>query len=328
LARYSHESAIFLPQPVFRLNWVIPDFLQKRLLFVTGKGGVGKTTVAIALGIRAALEGQRTIVCEVASTENASRVFGQAAVGFKEVELANDLWAISIDPEDSMKEYVLLQLKLKTMRDMLFRSRMFTYLAAATPGLNELVTIGKIWELTQLDRKVKHGRKYDLVIVDAPATGHGISFLQTPRTFANIARVGPIHSQAEALEALVTDAGQTGSVIVSLPEEMPVNETARLETELKDDIGIAVDRVIMNALYPDRFPPSARKQLKRLRKSDDPEVRAAGKAALSQTRRVAAQREQFERLEEMVSTPISTLPFIFRPEIDLQAARRLAEVIE
>ncbi len=310
------------------MNWGIPDFLEKKLLFVTGKGGVGKSTVAIALGIRAALEGRRTIVCEVASSENASRIFHQAAVGFKEVELANDLWAISIDPEDAMKEYVLLQLKVKAMRDLLFRSRIFTYFAAATPGLNELVTIGKIWELAQLDRKVKHGRKYDLVIVDAPATGHGISFLQTPRTFANIARVGPVHSQAEQLEAMVTDSEQTGSIVVSLPEEMPVNETARLESELVGDIGMTVDRVIMNALYPDRFPAGTSGAIDRLAVSEDPEVRAAGRAALSQTRRVAAQTEQFERLKKMVSAPISTLPFIFRPEIDLHAARQLAEVLE
>jgi len=94
-------------------------------------------------------------------------------------------------PDESMREYVLLQLKVRAMRDMLFRSRIFNYLAAATPGLKELVTIGKIWELAQLDRKVKSGRKYDLVIVDAPATGHGVGFLQTPRIFASIARVGP-----------------------------------------------------------------------------------------------------------------------------------------
>jgi len=294
---------------------------------VTGKGGVGKTTVAMALGIRAAMEGKRTIVCEVSATENASRLFSQAEVGFREVELANDLWAISIDPEESMREYVLLQLKVKAMRDMLFRSRMFTYLAAATPGLNELVTIGKIWELAQLDRKVKHGRKYDLVIVDAPATGHGISFLQTPRTFASIARVGPIHSQALQLEALITDHDQTGTVIVSLPEEMPVNETSRLESELTSDIGIAVDRVIMNALYPDSFTKSEVKTIGKLKKSDDPEVRAAGRAALSQAKRAAAQREQLERLRGMVEAEVSTLPYVFKPELDLKAARFLAEEI-
>ncbi|MDQ2699731.1 MAG: ArsA family ATPase [Actinomycetota bacterium] len=307
------------------LNVQILDFLEKRVLFVTGKGGVGKSTVAIALGIRAALEGKRTIVVEVSSTENASRIFRQADVGFKEIEMANDLWAISIDPEDSMREYVLLQLKVKAMRDLLFRSRMFTYLAAATPGLNELVSIGKIWELAQLDRRVKHGRKYDLVIVDAPATGHGISFLQSPRTFANIARVGPIHSQARQLQDMITDHEHTGSVIVSLPEEMPVNETANLESVLTSEVDVAVDRVIMNALYPKRYSGKDIKAIKRLRKSDEPEVRAASRAALSQCTRTSAQTEQLERLEGLVKAPISTLPFIFKPEIDLSSARRLAE---
>ena len=117
-------------------------------------------------------------------------------------------------------------------------------------------------------------------------------------------------------------------MIVSLPEEMPVNETARLEDELMSDIGMAVDQVIMNALYPDRFPSRDRKAIKRLKRSKDPEVRAGGKAALSQSRRVAAQTEQLKRLEDMVATPVSTLPFIFRPEIDLHAARQLAEEIE
>ena len=95
-----------------------------------------------------------------------------------------------------MREYLLLQLKVRAMRDLLVRSKIFTYLAAATPGLKELVAMGKVWELAQTDRKVKKARNYDLVIVDAPATGHGVGFLQTPRTFANIAKVGPVHSQA------------------------------------------------------------------------------------------------------------------------------------
>ena len=169
--------------------------LDKRLVIVTGKGGVGKSTVALALGLEAARRGKRTIVCEVSSQEHLSHVFNRAEVGYHEVEIADDLWAISIDPDESMREYVLLQVKVRAMRDLLFRSRVFTYLAAATPGLKELVTIGKIWELALDDRKVKTGRTYDLVIVDAPATGHGVGFLQTPRTFANVARVGPLDSR-------------------------------------------------------------------------------------------------------------------------------------
>src|SRR5918995_6131606 len=183
----------------------MPDLLDKRLLFVTGKGGVGKSTVAIALGVAAASRGKRAIVCEISSQENASRIFKRAEVGFHEVEVADNLWAISIDPDESLREYLLLQLKVRAMRDMLVRSRIFNYLAAATPGLKELVTIGKIWELAQPSRRVKKAREYDLVIVDAPATGHGVGFLQTPRTFAGIARVGPVHSQAKELDRFVTD---------------------------------------------------------------------------------------------------------------------------
>src|SRR5213592_1115528 len=187
----------------------VSELLDKRLVIVTGKGGVGKSTVALAMGLAAAAEGRRTIVCEVSSQEHTSHVFNRAEVGFHEVEMAENLWAISIDPDEAMREYVLLQLKVRAMRDLLFRSRIFNYLAAATPGLRELVTIGKIWELAQLDRKVKEGRKYDLVVVDAPATGHGIGFLQTPRTFASIARVGPIHSQAQQLARFITDPSLT-----------------------------------------------------------------------------------------------------------------------
>ena len=112
----------------------MPDLLDKRLVFVTGKGGVGKSTVSIALGLAAAARGKRTIVCEVASQENASRVFKQGEVGFHEVEVADNLWAISIDPDESLREYLLLQLKVRAMRDLLVRSKIFNYLAAATPG--------------------------------------------------------------------------------------------------------------------------------------------------------------------------------------------------
>ena len=131
---YSHGPPLFLPPREIARNCPIPDLLDKRLVFVTGKGGVGKTTVAVALGLRAAAEGKRTIVCEVSSQENASRMFEHTEVGFHEVEMEENLWSISIDPDESMREYVLLQLKVRAMRDMLFRSRIFNYLAAATPG--------------------------------------------------------------------------------------------------------------------------------------------------------------------------------------------------
>ena len=321
---YSYGGSLFLPALEIARNCPIPELLDKRLVIVTGKGGVGKTTVAVALGMRAAAEGKRTIVCEVSSQENASRMFDHTEVGFHEVEMEENLWSISIDPDESMREYVLLQLKVRAMRDMLFRSRIFNYLAAATPGLKELVTIGKIWELAQLDRKVKKGRKYDLVIVDAPATGHGVGFLQTPRTFANIARVGPVHAQAQTLDRFITDHEHTGTAIVALPEEMPVNETAALEQDLRDEVGVAVDRIYLNGLYPERFSKAEAGQLSTLADNEEDGVRAAARAALSEHGRARSQRAQLSRLRRRVEAPVKSLPFLFEPDLGPEAARRLS----
>jgi len=318
-------TPFFLPLSEIARNCPIPELLDKRLVIVTGKGGVGKTTVSVALGMRAAAEGKRTIVCEVSAQENASRMFEHTTVGFHEVELEENLWAISIDPDESMREYVLLQLKVRAMRDMLFRSRIFNYLAAATPGLKELVTIGKIWELAQLDRKVKSGRKYDTVIVDAPATGHGVGFLQTPRTFANIARVGPIHSQAQTLDRFITDHENTGVAIVALPEEMPVNETAALEHDLVEEVGVAVDRVYLNGLYPERFSKEEAEKLTALAAIEDGATKAAARAALSEFGRARSQRAQLARLRRRAQAPVKTLPFLFEPDLGPEAARRLSK---
>jgi anion-transporting ArsA/GET3 family ATPase len=314
----------------------VRELLDKRLVFVTGKGGVGKSTVALALGVAAARQGKKAIVCEVSSQEHTSRVLHRAEVGFHEVEIEENLWAMSIDPDESMKEYVLLQLKVKAMRDMLFRSKIFTYLAAATPGLKELVTIGKIWELAQPDRKVKEGQSFDLVVVDAPATGHGIGFLQTPRTFARIARVGPIKAQAETLDTFICNHRKTGVAIVALPEEMPVNESALLEGELSEEIGVSVDRVYMNGLYPERFSEPEAERLNETEAAlssggstgnGNGAVLAAIRAAAGQHHRAELQRHQLARLRELVTAPVSTLPFIFEPELRGPQIEQLAELL-
>jgi anion-transporting ArsA/GET3 family ATPase len=296
-------------------------------VFVTGKGGVGKSTVSLALALAASRAGKRTILCEVAAQEHLSHVFHRSQVGFHEVELGESLWGISIDPDESMREYVLLQLKVRAMRDLLFRSRIFSYLAAATPGLKELVTIGKIWELTLDERKARDGRRYDIVIVDAPATGHGVGFLQTPRTFANIARVGPIRNQAETLDSFIRDRRRTGVAVVALPEEMPVNETAALERALATEVGVTVDRIFCNAVYPERFSETEAERIAAAMPRGGPAAREACRAALTETTRARDQREQLERLERGCEAPVSTLPFLFEPEIGVDQISTLAERI-
>lgn len=303
------------------------DLLEKRLVVVTGKGGVGKSTVALALGMKAAERGRRTIVCEVSSQERVSQAFHRANVGFAETELQPNLFAISIDPDEAMREYVLLALRVKAMRDLLFRSKLFTYLAAATPGLKELVTIGKVWELALDQRKVKSGKPYDLVILDAPATGHGVGFLQTPKTFANVARVGPIATQAETLNKFITNHRKTGVAIVALPEEMPVNETASLERDLTRTVNVAVDRIFMNGLYPERFTQDDDAALtERLDKLQGTPKDAVA-AALAVSRRSASQREQLTRLESITRAPVTTLPFLFKPELGADELSELSAVI-
>src|SRR2546423_8633479 len=144
--------------------------LEKRRLFVAGKGGVGRTTVAAALGLAAARRGKRTIVCEVARQQRMSRAFRREGVGFREAELAPGLFGISIDPDKSLEEFLVDQIGSRRLAGLLFHNRIFEYLAAATPGLREMATIGKVWELAQLERRRRSATPYDPVVVALTAT--------------------------------------------------------------------------------------------------------------------------------------------------------------
>ena len=309
--------------------------LEKRIVFLTGKGGVGKSTVAAALGLVATRQGKRTIICEVAQQERMSSVFHTEGVGYHETEIADDLYAFSIDPQRALEEYLQLQIKIKPVYDLMFKNRIFTYFAAATPGLRELVTIGKVWELAQLDRRVKRGAKYDLVIVDAPATGHGIGILRTPKTFGDIARVGPIKRQADAIYDFITDSDLTSVCAVAWPEEMPVNETLDLRRNLHEELGLDLDRVFMNGLYPELFSEDEATTVRERLERDEAAngdgsvvLRAALRAALSEYRRATAQREQLQRLRDESGEDVVELPFLFRPQVDMDAVAELADVIE
>jgi len=295
-------------------------------VFVTGKGGVGKSTVAIALGLLAARQGLRTIVAELASQDRVQGVFDTEREQFREMELEPGLFTISIDPEQAMEEY--LRVKAGPLGQALGSSRLFQAFAMATPGMRELLSIGKVWELAQLDRRTRGAAPYDLVIVDAPATGHGVGLLRTPKTFADIARVGPIAHQGRTIANTIANSEFTGVIAVSTPEEMPVNETLTLADELARD-ELRLDLVIVNALYPARFEESEIAELTvALTRTRSALARSALRAALSEHARAATQREQRDRLRECVDGRLLELPYVFAEHLGLAELERLAEALE
>jgi len=303
--------------------------LDKRLIFVTGKGGVGKSTVATALGLLAARRGLRTIVAELASQERIQRTFDDDpahAEHFVEVELAPRLFTISIDPQHAMEEY--LRVKAGTIGEALGHTRLFNAFAMATPGMRELLSIGKVWELAQLERRTRGAAPYDLVVVDAPASGHGVGILRTPKTFADIALVGPIAHQGRTIAKTIADRSFTGVVAVATAEEMPVNETLSLRDALERD-GLELDAIVVNALYPDRFEDEEAIELQSaLQTATTPQTRGAVRAALSEHARSRTQREQRARLGEGIGCAIIELPFVFAEQLHREQLELLADELQ
>jgi anion-transporting ArsA/GET3 family ATPase len=291
----------------------VTSLLDKRLVVVTGKGGAGKTTVSAALALAAARRGKRVVLCDVTGQDRVS-------------QLAPELATVSVDPELAKQEWLRYQLKSRTLAGVLGGSNLFQYLTAAAPGLTELVTIGKVWDLAQLEPRTGAPAS-DLAIVDAPATGHGLAMLRAPSTYASIARVGPVGRHAERIDAFLRDARQTGVVGVALPEEMPVNEAIEFERALARELGMAMDAIVVNAVHPVRF---RRAEIERLHAvtAGSAVTRAALSAAISEHTRARADHAQVRRLRRAATAPVVTLPRIFEPELGRTEIDRLSAELE
>jgi anion-transporting ArsA/GET3 family ATPase len=291
------------------------------LLVVTGKGGVGKSTVAAALGLAADRRGLRTIVVEVAARDDLSRALGKsdATDTYAERAVSDRLHHISIDPQRAMEEYLRQERPIGALAALLARSRVFTALSAATPGMRELLTVGKVWELAQPKRRNRGSRPYDLVVLDAPATGHGLAMLQAPRTFASVARVGPVAKQGRAVASFLADPRRTAVLAVSTAEEMPVAETLELRARLHEQLGLELSLAVVNAVVPHRFSDADERTLRAAPPSP------ARHAALFAATWARHQRKHISILRRgLRGVPLVTLPYVFESALDAAALERLS----
>lgn len=306
--------------------------LERKLVVVTGKGGVGKTTIAGALGLAAAERGLRTIVVELGDQRRLPALLAGASRrenghspkesdAGAETPLGENLWSVTIDPDRALLEW-LQALGGRVPGRVLAGSGTFQYFAAAAPGAKELVSMVKIWELTRgAERWRRRAGRYDLVVLDAPATGHALGLLRSPRTFGAIARVGPIFGQAERVRELLEDEIQTGYLAVAQASEMAIGETLDLRDGLRSQLDVELDAAIVNATLPHRFDAHELAQIARLN-GGSAVARSALLTARTVHERARVQHNQIARLRRQGVTA-HTVPFAFTPALDLQAVRRI-----
>ena len=232
--------------------------LDRKLLFVTGKGGVGKTTIAAGLALLAAQEGRRVLLCESDAKGSVAQAFETSPTGFEAREVSPGLWAMTMSTEESLKEYLRLQLRLPLVTRMGPLARTLDFVANAAPGVKEILVVGKLcWEV--------RSEVWDLVVVDAPASGHIVGQLGAPAAMRQLVNVGTVRGQTEWMLEILGDPARTGVVVVATPEEMPVNETLELAGRLRDETDVDLAAVVVNRVLPELFGRGEEEVFRRLR---------------------------------------------------------------
>jgi len=303
--------------------------LDRRLLFVSGKGGVGRSTVSAALALFAAEQGKRVLACEVDAKGNLADFYETGPLRFAERELSPGLWAMAMDTEASLKQYLSLQMKLPLVARIGPIARMFEFIAVAGPGVKEIVTIGKFcWEVKQ--------RHYDLVVVDASPTGHIVGQLASPQAINELVQVGLVRNQTQWMLDILGDPAKTGLVIVATPEEMPVAETIELSHRVRDETNVDLAAVVVNRVLPELFGRGEEEVFDRL--AEDPDALSAavgGDATLlldAAGLAVRLRRTRAGHLEHLrngidPAIPLLYVPYLFLKDHGLRATRVVAEAL-
>ena len=225
---------------------MVRNLFDRRVLLVTGKGGAGKTTIATALATAARDRGFKVLLIQLGREDNVGPIFDRTLPVYKETELEPGLWGMIIEPYLALHEYLVSAMKIQMVVDWFLENRVIQYLTQAAPGWRELITVGKIWQLEQKSVGYQKKPLWDLLVVDAPATGHGITFLRVPQIILNTLKFGPVRQHTLAVQKLLMDPDRTLIVGVTLPEEMAVNEVFEIHRAAKETLQIPYGATVVN----------------------------------------------------------------------------------
>ncbi len=289
---------------------------NKRLVVVVGKGGVGRSTVAAAIAGQLARSGNRTLLYQTNANDRFGAYFGSAPVGTEAVQLAANLWAVNATPASALAEYGLMILRFKSVYEMVFENRVTKAFLRAIPGLDDYAMLGKAWFHTTEEKRGKP--VWDTVVFDMPASGHAFSMLRVPWVITDTVPDGPLTRDAHTVKTLLTDPVRTAAILVTLAEEMPVNEAIELEAKLKT-LDIVPQHLVVNQIYPEHFPAHSpvAKILDALVADPalpSPLAEVAEHASLARDRRALNERYLTE-VRRRTQTPVIELPIIFGQQL-------------
>ncbi len=283
----------------------------RRFLIVTGKGGVGKTTVCAAEARQLEAKGKQVLVTMCNAKERLSEMLGCDVIGSDVRRVSHGIWAVNMDPEKALEEYGQMMLKSKVLYGLLFDNKYVRSFFAAVPGMHEWSMLGKAWWHTT-EKNPDGTLKYDVVILDAPATGHGLDMLRVPKVILDVVPPGLLRRDAQRAWTLFQDPKACAIVLVTLPEEMPTSETIELARALRE-LKLPIAKLVVNCLLPPLFSPEERATLEKAPASRAP--KNGGESAIGSARdrsiRERIQAESLKRLSEALPVSPSFLPMLF-----------------